>query len=833
MRSLPPESAQELLEGLAAELGSVVQQTARRETIYGSSSQDVRVVGIDGDAADVVRPEDELCVAAQNLSTETAVPGVSQSDLAPVTDMTTVPAEVDMTIVVDGGVPTAVVFAWAGCVNGGLVAAEMQLKIQALGAEFAAVTVAYVGVAPDDYYHITSSTFGRESDVVVTNGAPNNCADDLKLGLTNGGIEWTGYEDYHIPITSDAAGPTAPRCSAFQFTVARDVTCSAIELMVRHDPIDYPEGAFWVALYSGATADALVQIGVFGSLEGARVPWSEYSLVYFGLIPGVAEVALVPGTNYWIGLCGGDPTDPAPPAAEQWNTAALWVMKSVDGAVGLCAFDTAGVHRPEDWGPGDFDDTRADIAPWFRLYQRKTVLRSVPASPHVVLPSPGEHAVMERVGGDHPHRQISGARGGLSSAGAYGRGASGAGSTGAGPGISSALPLVAGEVVYATGPSTVASDAGFTFDVGTGDVHAGGNIYADGGMARATGAGTYVEMAAGAADSLIRFRTVAGDVTRWEIRDDAGVFVINEGLDVNQRLNIAVGGASMAFSPDTDADATFGRVVIGHITGVADDASMAHFDHTGARTTVGFRQSSTGASIVNSRTGERLYLRIEGLSVLEIGGTAAAGFLDLTSGAHTVANDGEIAMFDAREALEWYIGSTRHTGGAMVDKDVGDDRITGAIVGETTLKSSNWQAALDVIGRTMVFDIRGIGYSQATGGGAPRVLTIRVKLDGNIILEIENTHAALADHAYSSWWARVTIDYTSTTQGWVSAMGAFTNPLAGGFPMQQGCKPIELWSDEAVVASDSPLIVTGTIAGGGGAASFLSCWKLNPAVEQI
>ena len=878
MAGIPPESAQELLEGLAVDLASAVQQTARRETVYGGSSQDVRVVGLDGDAADVVRPEDELAVASQNLSTETAVPGVSQSDLAPVTDMTTVPAEVDMIIVVDGGAATPVVFAWAGCVNGGLVAAEMQLKIQALGAEFAAATVAYVGVAPDDYYEISSGTFGRASDVIVTDGAPNNCADDLKLGIANDGYERTGYEDYHRPITSDAAGPTAPRCSAFQFTVARDVTCSSIELMVRHDPIGgaFPEGAFYVALYSGATADALVQLGVFGLLEGARVPWSEYSLVYFGLAPGIAEVDLAPGTTYWIGLCSGDPTEAPPvPAEEQWRDAALWVMKSSDGAVGQCAVDTNGDHRPEDWGIGDFAEP-ANVNVWFRLYQRKTVLRSVPASPHVVLPTIGERAVMERVGGDHPHRQISGARGGLSSAASYGRGASGAGSSGAGPGISSALGLTAGEVVYATGVNSVASDPGFTFDPLTGIAYAtalqtAANIgipadadliqlaadeftlnglmvaspqyftilpntadgfddhalaIAGGGAIAATrGAIVRVWGNEGAANQKGRCQIIAGTVATAGTYDGMITFVTAGGMArFDRSMNFFV-------DPDTDVYGIFGRAKVGY-KGVADEVAVSHVDHHTA-TNYALSQTAAGATRLNAPTGQLVSVGINNSDIFVVGGSAAAPYVQLTSGAHTVAVNGQMAMVTARKTFEWQGGGTRHVGGAMIDKDVGDDRITGATVAETTLKSSAWNAAMEVVGRTMVFDIRGIGYTAKTGAGLDRELYVRVKLDGNTILTLHETVLVAADHAYFNWWARVTVDFTTTALGWVSAMGAFSNPTAGGHPMQQGYPLAEIWSDDAVVASDSPLIVTGQIVGGGGAASFLQCWKLNTAVEQI
>jgi len=498
----------------------------------------------------------------------------------------------------------------------------MQLKIQALGGEFAAVTVVYVGLAPNDFYLLTSATFGRESAVIITDAGLNNCADDLKIGIANDGSEATGFEDYHIPMTSDPWTPTAPRCSAFKFTVARDVTCSAIELMVRHDRIAFPNGSFWVALYSGATADALVQLAVFGSLEGARVPWSEYSLVYFGLTPGVAEVDLAPGTNYWIGLCSGDPTDPVPPPAEQWRDAALWVMKSIDGAVGDCALDNVGVHRPEDWGIGDFNEP-ATVSPWFRLYQRKTVLRVVPASPHVVLPSIGEKAVMERVGGDHPYRQISAARAGLSSAGAFGRGASGSGSSGAGPGISSALGLTAGGVVYATGASTVAAGADLTWDSGTNQLAATGSMAAPQLISPQIGPAGDLNLLQLAANALTvngaigtqgtapqanygwsndgayhAYFTRAGHDT-WglqkSITDGNCLRFINFGSGSIFRL---VDTGDLTLNPDTDVSATLGRAKVGFM-GTADNAAFGHYDHF-TLASCALRQVAGGNTVLNA-----------------------------------------------------------------------------------------------------------------------------------------------------------------------------------------------------------------------------------------
>lgn len=125
--------------------------------------------------------------------------GESLSALNPEDDMTLHPADVDMTIAVDGGAATPVVFDWTGCNTRALVAAEMQTKIQALGGAFAEVTVTvlFAPVAGNFRYLVTSGNPGGDSAVVITAGVPNDCAVWLKLGVANGGIETRGGEDRH------------------------------------------------------------------------------------------------------------------------------------------------------------------------------------------------------------------------------------------------------------------------------------------------------------------------------------------------------------------------------------------------------------------------------------------------------------------------------------------------------------------------------------------------------------------------------------------------------------------------------------------------------------
>ena len=123
--------------------------------------------------------------------------GTSKSALNPSIDMTGDLTENKLLILVDGDTVThEVTFAWAGCNTGLLIAAQMQAVIQAVGGVYAAVTVAYFGVGgdapPNDYYLVTSGTTGAGSSVNIADAPANNCADELELGIVNGGTETAG-----------------------------------------------------------------------------------------------------------------------------------------------------------------------------------------------------------------------------------------------------------------------------------------------------------------------------------------------------------------------------------------------------------------------------------------------------------------------------------------------------------------------------------------------------------------------------------------------------------------------------------------------------------------
>jgi hypothetical protein len=82
----------------------------------------------------------------------------------------------------------------AGLNSGALIAAAMQAAIRALGGAYTSVTVAYVGAPATDYYLITSGTTGATSSITITNATSNNVADNLKIGVANGGASTAGND---------------------------------------------------------------------------------------------------------------------------------------------------------------------------------------------------------------------------------------------------------------------------------------------------------------------------------------------------------------------------------------------------------------------------------------------------------------------------------------------------------------------------------------------------------------------------------------------------------------------------------------------------------------
>jgi len=100
---------------------------------------------------------------------------------------TTMVGQVDnkIKIALDGGAAVTATFDWTaggGCDTGAKIATQMQTVIQALGAAWAAVTVAF----SSDHFVITSSTLGTSSSIAVTRADDHDCCDDLDIGPDNG-----------------------------------------------------------------------------------------------------------------------------------------------------------------------------------------------------------------------------------------------------------------------------------------------------------------------------------------------------------------------------------------------------------------------------------------------------------------------------------------------------------------------------------------------------------------------------------------------------------------------------------------------------------------------
>jgi hypothetical protein len=103
-------------------------------------------------------------------------------------------------ISVDGDAAEEVTLTLTGLTSGALIAAAMQRAIRALGGLklFTAVSFA------SGLYVFTSASYRPESAIVITNGDTLNVADNLKIGLANGGTETTGSNGGWTKVPSSA-----------------------------------------------------------------------------------------------------------------------------------------------------------------------------------------------------------------------------------------------------------------------------------------------------------------------------------------------------------------------------------------------------------------------------------------------------------------------------------------------------------------------------------------------------------------------------------------------------------------------------------------------------
>ncbi len=146
-------------------------------------------------------------------------------------------------IAVDGDVGDSnwqeVEFDVSNCDNGANTAAELQTKIQALGDQYAAVTVSFE--TTPDFYRITSGTKGQGSKVRIERATSNNATEELKLGPDSG----NGDED-GSGVGQNSAEATAAEVAAFINEEATNFTAGEAPM------------AGYVSLYGTASGGSIV-----------------------------------------------------------------------------------------------------------------------------------------------------------------------------------------------------------------------------------------------------------------------------------------------------------------------------------------------------------------------------------------------------------------------------------------------------------------------------------------------------------------------------------------------------------------------------------------------
>jgi len=95
---------------------------------------------------------------------------------------------------VDGGTVVDVTLTLAGLTTAPAIAAELETKINDALAAASLDTRVWVEYVTD-HYEVTSQYTGLSSSVVITDATSDNVADDLELGLANGGTETAGTDD--------------------------------------------------------------------------------------------------------------------------------------------------------------------------------------------------------------------------------------------------------------------------------------------------------------------------------------------------------------------------------------------------------------------------------------------------------------------------------------------------------------------------------------------------------------------------------------------------------------------------------------------------------------
>lgn len=246
---------------------------------------------------------------------------------------------------VNGAAAVTASIAVAGLTTGALIAAALETAINtALSAagQDGRVWVEFTIGAPDQYTVWSQST-GLVSSVVITNGATNNIADDLLLGVANTGTEAAGTDDQDFLLfTQGGLTFTQPaesnehRSGRFHSGIVKK------KKMVEFDFDTYinMSGA------AGASIDTAVRL-LWESLLGTETVNSGVSIDYTQGLPRLFFTAVRVSTifgEYFTGcyVKGGAMSFPGDgPATMKWtgrgSTSSLSGISQVNGAVSASA----------------------------------------------------------------------------------------------------------------------------------------------------------------------------------------------------------------------------------------------------------------------------------------------------------------------------------------------------------------------------------------------------------------------------------------------------------------------------------------------------------------
>lgn len=224
-------------------------QGASSATIVGTLQEPFALA--DGSTL-VVNPDG----AGDDTVTLAAAPGTSVSDGG----STDISAEADnkFLISVDGDEPEEVTIALAGLTSGAAIATELETKIRALGGNKAAVTVAFA----EGNYTVTSGTSGTGSSVVITNAPAGSIAEELRLGVTNGGTETAG--------TGDAANIAAATAAEVAAAITAKATGWSATDILGVVVIASSTSGKDSSLVVNAASTADTVLGISGSAYGAQ-----------------------------------------------------------------------------------------------------------------------------------------------------------------------------------------------------------------------------------------------------------------------------------------------------------------------------------------------------------------------------------------------------------------------------------------------------------------------------------------------------------------------------------------------------------------------------------